>query len=149
MKKAALTALFCASLAFAGGADLKNFFSHFTELFSTTNHKAMLDAEMVHFPLTLKGTLDDSPGAKISSKQFAFVLNKVANQPSGMNARDFNETEKDFLSAQSAKGKLPEESGNGTVRMGNLVFAQKKGQWKLVLVYVADDLLAEIKKNRR
>ena len=149
MKKILLAVFAAASLVYAGGADLKKFFGHFTGLFAAMNHKALLAAEMVHFPLTLKGTLDDSPDAKISAKQFASVLNKIANQPSGLNPKNFNETEKEYLSSQSTQGKLPEEAGNGTVRMGNLVFAQKKGQWKLVLVYVADDLIAELKKNRQ
>lgn len=148
MKKTLLAIFAAASLVFAGELDLKKFFGNFTEAFAATDHKAMLASEMVHFPLQLKGMLDDSPEAKISAKQFASVLKKIAGQPSGMNSQNFNETEKDYVSTQAKAGKLPQESGNGSVRMGNLVFAQKKRKWKLVQVYVSDDLISEISKTR-
>jgi hypothetical protein len=149
MKKTLLAACTAASLVFAGEADLKKFFANFSGAFAATDHKAMLAAEMVHFPLNLKGTLDDSPEAKISPKQFSAVLKKMAHQPSGMNAKDFNETEKDYVTSQAKAGKLPEEAGNGTMRSGNLVFGKKNGRWKLVRVYVSDELIAEIAKNRQ
>ncbi len=148
MRRAALFALLTASLVFAGGADLKKFFGSFTELFAATDHKALIANGMVHFPLKLKGTLDDSPEISIAEKQFAAALNKIAAQPSGMNAKNFNESEKDYIISQAKAGKLPEDAGKGTRRSGNLVFAQKAGNWKLVQVYVSDDLIAEIvKKN--
>lgn len=146
MKRTLLAVYAAASLVHAGEADLKKFFANFTEAFAAIDHKAMLAAEMVHFPLKLKGTLDDSPDAKISAKQFALVLEKIASQPSGMNARNFNETEKDYVTSHAKAGKLPEEAGNGTVRSGNLVFGKKAGKWKLVQVYVSDELIAELKK---
>ena len=51
-----------------------------------------------------------------------------------------------YISAQAKASKLPEEAGNGTVRSGNLVFGKKSGEWKLVQVYVSDELIAELKK---
>jgi len=147
LKKTLLAVFAAASLAHAGEADLKKFFANFTQAFAATDHKAMLAAEMVHFPLRLKGTLDDSPDAKLSGEQFASVLKKIAHQPSGMNAKNFNETEQDYITSQAKAGKLPEKAGNGSVRMGNLVFVKKKGMWKLVQVYVSDELIAELKKT--
>lgn len=149
MKRILLAVFTAASLAYAGEADLKKFFGKFSALFAATDHKAMLAADMVHFPLKLKGTLDDSPEIGIGKKQFAAVFNKIADQPSGMNAKNFNETEKDYVTSQAKTGKLPADAGNGTVRSGNLLFAQKSGQWKLVQVYVSDDLIAEIAKKSK
>ena len=146
MKKAVVSALFTASLVFAGEADLKKFFGSFAELFAATDHKALIAKDMVHFPLKLKGTLDDSPEIQISAKQFATVLKKIAGQPSGMNAKNFDETEKDYVTSQAKAGKLPSDAGEGTKRSGNLIFAQKSGKWKLVKVYVSDTLIEEIGK---
>ena len=146
MKRTLLAVFAAASLAYAGEADLKKFFTNFTGAFAAADHKTMVAGKMVHFPLNLKGTLDDSPDVKVSANQFASVLKKIANQSSGMNTKDLNETEKQYISAQAKASKLPEEAGNGTVRSGNLVFGKKSGEWKLVQVYVSDELIAELKK---
>lgn len=146
MKKVVVSALFTASLVFAGGADLKKFFSSFSALFAATDHKALIANGMVHFPLKLKGTLDDSPEIQVSAKQFAKVLQKIAAQPSGLNAKNFDETEKDYVTSQAKAGKQPSDAGEGTKRSGNLIFAQKSGKWKLVKVYVSDALIEEIGK---
>ncbi len=149
MNKAVFSLLFTSSLVFAGEADLKKFFGSFAELFAATDHKALIANGMVDFPLKLKGTLDDSPEIQVSAKQFAAILKKIAEQPSGMNARNFDETEKDYVTSQAKTGKLPSDAGEGTKRSGNLIFAQKSGKWKLVKVYVSDALIEEIGKKTR
>ena len=146
MKKLSLLLLITASLVFAGEADLKKFFGSFAELFAATDHKALIANGMVHFPLKLKGTLDDSPEIQVNAKQFATVLKKIAGQMSGMNANNFDETEKDYVTSQTKAGKLPSDAGEGTKRSGNLIFAQKSGKWKLVKAYVSDTLIEEISK---
>lgn len=150
MKKV-LLALFVA-FSFLGAKDdgeLKNFIGKFAGLFKSADHETLVDAEMVHFPLRLKGTLDDSPEIKINAKQFAKALAKIANQPSGMNAKNFKETEKDYVSKQVVHGVLPTDAGQGTVRLGNLVFGKKAKKWKLVMVYTSDELIAGLTKKAK
>ncbi|MBN8221779.1 MAG: hypothetical protein J0L53_12705 [Spirochaetes bacterium] len=150
MKKLAVL-LFCASalVAAKGNDELKDFIGKFAGLLKTADHATMVDAEMVHFPLRLKGTLDDSPEIKITEKQFPKVLPKIANQPSGMNPKNFKQTEKDYVSSQVVRGALPTDAGEGTVRLGNLVFGKKSKKWKLVMVYTSDELIAEFSKKKK
>lgn len=150
MKKLAALLVFATSLvAVKNDAELKDFIGKFAGLLKTADHGTMVDAEMVHFPLRLKGTLDDSPEIKISEKQFAKVLPKIANQPSGMNAKNFKETEKDYVSKQVIKGTLPTDAGEGTVRLGNLVFGKKGKKWKLVMIYTSDETIAGLQSKKK
>lgn len=149
MKKLAAILIFASALAAAkNDAALKDFIGKFAGLLKTADHGTMVDAEMVHFPLRLKGTLDDSPEIKISEKQFAKVLPKIANQPSGMNPKNFKETEKDYISKQVIRNTLPSDAGQGTVRLGNLVFGKKAKKWKLVMVYTSDEIISELSKGK-
>ncbi len=132
-----------------GDDELKSFIGKFAGVFKTADHETLVNAEMVHFPLRLKGTLDDSPEIKINEKQFSKTLAKIANQPSGMNAKNFKETEKDYVSKQVIKGTLPTDSGQGTVRLGNLVFGKKAKKWKLVMIYTSDELIAELQSKKK
>lgn len=150
MKKFAVILVFASALVAAkSDAELKDFIGKFAGLLKTADHATMVDAEMVHFPLRLKGTLDDSPEIKISEKQFGKVLSKIANQPSGMNTKNFKETEKDYVSKQVIRGTLPSDAGQGTVRLGNLVFGKKGKKWKLVMVYTSDELIAQFGKTNK
>jgi hypothetical protein len=148
-KTSGILILVAATVIVAVDAGLKNFTVRFAEFFSKADHASLVREEMVHFPLRLKGTLDDSPEIKIGIGQFPGILKKIAAQPSGMNTQNFNETEKDFLSAQVTKGALPTDAGEGTMRLGNLVFGKKKKKWKLVMVYVSDELIAETHKEKK
>jgi hypothetical protein len=150
MNKLAAVLILSASVLGAKGDDeLKSFIGKFAGLFKTADHETLVAAEMVHFPLRLKGTLDDSPEIKISEKQFSKTLAKIANQPSGMNAKNFKETEKDYVSKQVIKGTLPTDAGQGTVRLGNLVFGKKAKKWKLVMVYSSDELIADLQSKKK
>jgi hypothetical protein len=134
-------------IAAKGDGELKDFIGKFAGLFKTADHETLIEAEMVYFPLRLKGMLDGSPELKINAKQFSKTLAKIANQPSGMNAKNFKETEKDYVSKQVVRGTLPTDSGKGTVRLGNLVFGKKAKKWKLVMIYTSDELIAELKSK--
>ncbi len=134
-----------------GTADqhLRKFITRFSGLFSKADHQALVKAKLVRLPLVLKGTLDDSPELKVSAKSFDKALAKIAEQPSGLNTANTNETEAQHLAASVAAGKLPQDAGEGTVRAGNLVFKKSGKNWQFVKVYVSDELIEELQKQRR
>lgn len=135
----------------AGNADanLKKTMTRFSILFSKADHKALLKSKLVRMPLLLKGTLDDSPEIKVPAKVFAKALTKIAEQPSGLNATNLNETEAQHLAASLKIGKPPEDAGEGTLRTGNLVFKKMGKNWQLVKVYVSDELIEALQKKFR
>lgn len=148
MKKALLLLLvFAPALSAGQNADIAKFISAFSQHFSASDHKGLLKARAVRFPLRLKGTLDDSPEIKVSEKAFAKVLKKIAQQPSGLNSANMNESEAEYLQTMVKAGKLPENAGEGMLRAGNLVFKKSGKAWQLVKVYVGDDLIESLQKK--
>jgi hypothetical protein len=142
-------ALFSVALTLLYGSDadrLAGFSKNFARLFAQKTAAPLLKAKLVKFPLVLKGTLDDSPEIRISKKKFAVLFTRLTHQPSGMSTTNLKETESEYISAQLAKGKFPEEAGEGTLRWGNLVFAKSGAGWRLIQIYVEDSLIADIQK---
>lgn len=146
MKKTTGIFLLAALPLVASDTGLKSFFTTFVPLFAKTDHATLIEKKMVEFPLILKGTLDDSPEVKLAARNFAAVLPKIASQMSGLNAKNYTESEAEHLSAMTKSGRFPEDAGEGTVRAGNLVFAKKRSGWRLIKVYTSDELIAQFGK---
>jgi hypothetical protein len=147
--KRAVALLLSALLGLSAGQndDIARFVSLFSKHFSVSDHKALLKTRAVHFPLKLKGTLDDSPEIAVNEKTFALVLAKISRQPSGLNSANMAETEAEHLVAVLRAGKLPEDAGESTRRTGNLVFKKNGNAWQLVQVYVSDDLIESLQNK--
>lgn len=136
------------SLGARESSSLTKFISAFSRDFTRVDHKSLVKDNAVRFPLKLKGTLDDSPEIAASKKAFAAVLPKISGQSSGLNAANHDETEAEYLAAFVRAGKTPEDAGEATRRVGNLVFKKIGKKWQLVQVYVNDDVIDSINKTR-
>ena len=88
------------------------------------------------FPLEYRGTLDDDPVVKISQNQFAKIFSLFLNQWHGGDLEGTREL--DYVKKIVNPS---DQAVNGEISVGNMVFYEKDGKWKLGFLYLNNETM--------
>jgi len=93
-------------------------------------------ANMVHFPLEVRGTLDDSPSRQINKDEFNKILPELLATDPGMSA--IPTTMKNYIQDIETVQKKACNKRGSQFRVGSWVFVKKNSNWLLVQAFVEE-----------
>ena len=112
------------------------FWSGFREALLTGDSSRV--ATMTQFPLEVRGDTDTDPRAQVTREHFDETVQKLLKQDSGV--RPEGETFRQFLTREQSVGAGSVEPDGGAARVGDLVFERTAAGWRLVRVYLHDEV---------
>lgn len=122
--------------------------------FWTAFRNAVLENNMAEikkrtsFPLLTRGEMDNSAVIPVSEKEFDSVFSVFLETPTGLNANDFNETERQYIKANPTitfnENKLPMMS-DSTASITSMEFKKYNNGWKMVSLYLDEDTYIKCK----
>lgn len=121
--------------------DFTTFWKTFREAVLSSDTAQLIG--LTAFPLKYRGTLDGDPVIKISKEQFGKVFSLFLKQWNGLDLE--GSTELDYIKKTANSN---EQSNEKQIRMGNMVFYQKDGKWKLGFLYLNEETIDLLKKKK-
>lgn len=104
------------------------------------------------FPLKTRGIMDDSPVLFFNEKEFETMFPLFLKSPTGLNVDNFDETQADYIAGHKIiifnPYKNPMMNDNKTATVASMEFENGENGWKLVFLYLDEDVYNKTGKNK-
>lgn len=134
----------------ANPTDFAGFWTHFRSLVLDKKYSEI--AKYTVFPLQTRGSMDDQPILTYTAGEFEKLFPLFLASPTGLST-DFNETQLDYIKARPTltfrtDGKIPSLSADGKkAEVSAMKFEQRPEGWRLVFLYLEDDVYQKTGRN--